>query len=76
MKVKDLIISQINKKGKINISEFINLSQYSNNGYYIKQNPIGANKDFITAPEISQMFGEIIGLFILNYWEKKNWSFL
>jgi len=71
MRVKDLIISEINKKGKIDISEFINLSQYGNNGYYIKQNPIGLNNDFITAPEISQMFGEILGLFILNYWENK-----
>ena len=71
MKIKDLIISEINKKGKIDISEFINLSQYGNNGYYIKKNPIGLSNDFITAPEISQMFGEIIGLFILNYWEKK-----
>ena len=71
MKTKDLIISIITKKGKIDISEFINLSQYENNGYYIKKNPIGLNNDFITAPEISQMFGEILGLFILDYWEKK-----
>ena len=71
MKIKDLIISEINKKGRIDISEFINLSQYGNNGYYIKQNPIGSSNDFITAPEISQMFGEIIGLFILNYWVNK-----
>ena len=71
MTIKELIISEINKKGKINISEFINLSHYGNNGYYIKKNPIGLNNDFITAPEISQIFGEILGLFILNYWEKK-----
>lgn len=71
MKIKDLIISEINKKGKIDISEFISLSQYGNNGYYIKQNPIGIKNDFITAPEISQMFGEILGLFILNFWTNK-----
>ena len=71
MRVKDLIISEINKKGKIDISEFINLSQYGDSGYYIKQNPIGLNNDFITAPEVSQMFGEIVGLFILNYWQNK-----
>ena len=65
MRVKDLIISEINQKGKIDISEFINLSQYGDSGYYIKQNPIGLNNDFITAPEVSQMFGEIVGLFIL-----------
>ena len=76
MKIKDLIISEINNKGKINISDFTNLSQFGNDGYYIKQNPIGINNDFITAPEISQMFGEIIGLFILDYWRNKiNTSF-
>ena len=32
MRVKDLIISEINKKGKIDISEFINLSQYGDSG--------------------------------------------
>ena len=71
MTIKDLIISEINRKGKIDISEFISLSQYGDSGYYIKQNPIGLRNDFITAPEISQMFGEIIGLYILNCWEKK-----
>ncbi len=70
MKIKDLIISEINKKGKINISQFMELCQYGKNGYYIKKNPIGRNYDFITSPEISQMFGEILGLFIINFWEK------
>ena len=70
MKIKDLIISQIKKKGKIDISEFIEYCQYSKHGYYINNNPIGLNNDFITSPEISQMFGEIIGVFLINYWEK------
>ena len=71
MTIEELIISEINKKGKISIYDFINLSQYGENGYYIKKNPIGANNDFITAPEISQMFGEILGLFIINNWKQK-----
>ena len=61
----------INKNGKINLGEFMYFCQYGNNGYYIKNKPIGKNNDFITAPEISQMFGEILGSFIINYWEKK-----
>ena len=36
----------------------------------INKNPIGEKNDFITAPEISQMFGEILGSFIINYWEE------
>ena len=71
MKIKKLIISEIDKRGKINLSQFIDFCQYGNNGYYIRKNPIGSKNDFITSPEISQMFGEILGLFIINYWEKK-----
>ena len=37
-------------------------------GYYMKQDPFGAKGDFTTAPEISQMFGEMIGL-----WHATNW---
>lgn len=71
MKIKQLIINKIKKKGSIDVGEFIQLSLFSNDGYYIKNNPIGERNDFITAPEISQMYGEILGSFIINYWEKK-----
>ena len=70
MKIKELIISQIKKKGKINISEFTEICQFSDYGYYIKKEPIGKKNDFITAPEISQMFGEILGGFLINYWNQ------
>lgn len=39
-------------------------------GYYSQQHPIGAQNDFITAPEISQLFGESLGFWLLNTWEK------
>ena len=70
MTIKELIISEIKKKGKINTEEFINLCMYGENGYYIQKKPIGKKNDFITAPEISQMYGEILGLFIINYWKE------
>lgn len=38
-------------------------------GYYRAGNPIGADGDFITAPEISQMFGEMIGIWCLLTWQ-------
>src|SRR5271155_1500341 len=39
-------------------------------GYYIARDPIGASGDFITAPEISQMFGELIGLWMATVWQQ------
>lgn len=38
-------------------------------GYYRKKDPLGAAGDFITAPEISQMFGEIVGLWCVATWQ-------
>ncbi len=37
-------------------------------GYYTRGTPIGANGDFITAPEVSQMFGELIGAWLVAAW--------
>ena len=39
-------------------------------GYYITHDPIGAAGDFITAPEISQMFGELIGVWMVAVWQQ------
>ncbi len=39
-------------------------------GYYMTRDPIGASGDFTTAPEISQMFGELIGLWAATAWRK------
>ncbi len=37
-------------------------------GYYITRDPFGADGDFVTAPEISQMFGELVGLWAAHIW--------
>jgi NADH dehydrogenase [ubiquinone] 1 alpha subcomplex assembly factor 7 len=42
----------------------------SEHGYYTTRDPLGARGDFITAPEISQMFGEMIGLWMAAVWTK------
>jgi SAM-dependent MidA family methyltransferase len=49
----------------------ISLAQYmgeSNARYYASRDPLGEQGDFITAPEISQMFGELIGLWLADLW--------
>ncbi|KAH7341536.1 S-adenosyl-L-methionine-dependent methyltransferase [Rhizoctonia solani] len=37
-------------------------------GYYMKGEPIGARGDFITSPEISQVFGELVGIWLVSQW--------
>jgi NADH dehydrogenase [ubiquinone] 1 alpha subcomplex assembly factor 7 len=39
-------------------------------GYYVTRDPLGQRGDFITAPEISQMFGELIGLWMAAVWKQ------
>ena len=70
--IKNKLLKKINlNKGYIPIDKFIEICMYDNkNGYYINNNPIGRKGDFITSPEISQLFGEIIGLYIIDYWKK------
>ena len=42
----------------------------SNAHYYASRDPIGSAGDFVTAPEISQMFGELIGLWLSDLWQR------
>ena len=56
-----------NKKN-IRLDIFLNECLFKKNGYYYNKKPIGKHGDFITAPEISQMFGEIIGLYLFYIW--------
>lgn len=37
-------------------------------GYYVTRDPLGAAGDFVTAPEVSQMFGELVGLWMADVW--------
>jgi NADH dehydrogenase [ubiquinone] 1 alpha subcomplex assembly factor 7 len=39
-------------------------------GYYINRDPLGTGGDFVTSPEISQMFGELIGLWMGSVWQQ------
>ena len=42
----------------------------SNARYYASRDPLGGSGDFITAPEISQMFGELVGLWLTDIWSR------
>ena len=71
MNIKEKLINKIKKNGSVNVGKFIEICQFGEEGYYLIANPLGRSNDFITSPEISQMFGEIFGIFLINYWEKK-----
>ena len=51
--------------GPISLAQFMG---ESNARYYAGKDPLGAEGDFVTAPEISQMFGELIGLWLADLW--------
>ncbi len=66
-----IILKKINDKGALTLGEFINLALcHEVYGYYSNSDPFGLQGDFITAPEISQMFGEVIGAWIADIWIK------
>lgn len=50
------------------ISQYVNKALFDDKkGYYKKKNPIGKNADFITSPEISQVFGELLAIYLLQF---------
>ena len=69
--IKKKLIDCIKKNPEgISLEQFIEICLFDKNGYYRNEQPIGRNADFITSPEISQLFGEILGLYIYNFWLK------
>jgi NADH dehydrogenase [ubiquinone] 1 alpha subcomplex assembly factor 7 len=59
----------IESEGPIPISRYMSLCLgHPRYGYYVSRDPFGAAGDFITAPEVSQMFGELIGIWCAEVW--------
>ena len=53
------------------LDKFIEESLYNKKyGYYMKRNPFGESGDFITAPNISILFSEMIAIWVISFWEK------
>jgi len=62
-----------NKYDLFTLDKFIEESLYNKKyGYYMKKNPFGESGDFITAPNISILFSEMIAIWIISFWEKLN----
>ena len=65
----DIILAQIARSGPITIAEYMTQCLlHPKHGYYTTHQPLGSTGDFVTAPEISQMFGEMLGLCLAQAW--------
>jgi len=65
------IINILKEKKSIPLDRFINIALYDKKfGYYMKKNPFGKNGDFITAPLISNLFGEMLAVWCIAFWER------
>lgn len=65
--VQQLLQDSIRASGSISLERYMALC---NTHYYNTRDPLGRGGDFITAPEVSQMFGELLGIWVADLWMK------
>lgn len=64
-----IIAARIRAEGPMPLDDYMRLClMHPQHGYYSTRDPFGAQGDFTTAPEISQMFGELVGLAVAQAW--------
>ena len=67
--LKQQLLARIEASGPLTLAEYMGeCLLHPTYGYYATRDPLGAKGDFTTAPEISQMFGEMIGLALAQSW--------
>ncbi|MGV3491779.1 MAG: class I SAM-dependent methyltransferase [Devosia sp.] len=67
----ELIDMQLSQGGPMSVATYMSLAlTHPRSGYYTGKDPLGARGDFITAPEISQIFGELVGFYLVNIWQQ------
>lgn len=65
----DILARRIAQTGPISLMEYMaECLLHPEHGYYVTRDPLGADGDFTTAPEVSQMFGELLGLCLAQSW--------
>ena len=61
---------KLKKNLSLPLDKFINYSLYDKkSGYYMKKDPFGYTGDFITAPNISRLFSEMISIWTISFWQ-------
>jgi NADH dehydrogenase [ubiquinone] 1 alpha subcomplex assembly factor 7 len=69
--VASKIARRIRAEGPLTIAAYMAMALHDpEGGYYATRDPIGARGDFTTAPEISQIFGELLGLWCADLWHR------
>ena len=67
--LEKIIAEKIKESGGMSLAEFMDMALcHPEHGYYMTRDPFGREGDFTTAPEISQMFGEMIGIWMADLW--------
>ncbi len=65
-----LVKERILEHGPITVAAYMHAClSHPEHGYYMTRDPLGTAGDFVTAPEVSQMFGELLGLWVLAGWQ-------
>ena len=71
MSLMDRLKAQIRLEGPMTIAQYMTACLHDpDEGYYAVRPRLGADGDFITAPLVSQMFGELIGLWCAETWSR------
>jgi len=64
------LLERIDREGPMTIAEYMQACLTDpDHGYYTTRDPFGSDGDFITSPEVSQMFGELLGLWCAVQWQ-------
>ena len=65
------IQNQLKTKNNIKYKKAHRFDKYNHDGfiYYIKKNPFGKTGDYITAPNISRLFSEMIAIWTISFWQ-------
>ncbi|MEO8115548.1 MAG: SAM-dependent methyltransferase, partial [Phenylobacterium sp.] len=70
MSLRDRLTAQIAQGGPLSVAQYMTACLHDpRSGYYATRPALGPDGDFITAPLISQMFGELIGVWAVAAWE-------
>lgn len=71
MSLKDRLVRDIRQSGPLTVADYVTRCLHDpQDGYYATRPRLGAGGDFITAPLISQMFGELVGLWAAETWSR------